>query len=318
VVEGVRRHDYLPFGEENVYNAAGGSRTAANGYLLNDGVRQQFVGYERDNETGLDFAEARYFGSLQGRFTSPDPFNPIVDTEDRDEFNEYLGQPQNWNRYAFVWNNPLRYTDPYGERVYVVSYTYGNSNSDESFKAAAETLAKEIQKRKDFDPKKDTVLLRGVYAKDDFKNLLQDANSLEKQFGKVEEVTLFAHSGAISGPVFHDRSTGKGDQFTDQELKDLNVNWSGSASACFIGCNTADNFTQNFANAQGVPTFGYDKYAYFSSSPTKMVPNPKASGPVYLIAADYGTHNGYDAAIRYKLGRGRVYPLVRRDPKPKK
>jgi RHS repeat-associated protein len=72
VVEGVRRHDYLPFGEENVYNAAGGSRTAANGYVA-DGVRQKFTGHERDSETGLDFMQARYYSSGQGRFTSVDP-----------------------------------------------------------------------------------------------------------------------------------------------------------------------------------------------------------------------------------------------------
>ncbi len=313
----IERRDYLPFGEE-LASTIGHRNAPCAGYVGGNNPRQKFTNYERDGETGLDFAQARYFGSLQGRFTGPDPYNPIVDTEDSDEFNEYLGQPQNWNRYAFVWNNPLKYTDPYGERVYVVSYTYGNSNSDESFKAAAETRANEIRKQKDFDPKKDTVLVRGVYAKDDFKNLLQDANSLEKQFGQVEQVTLFAHSGPSEGPVFHDRTTGKGDQFKTSELAGLKVNWSSTASATFIGCNTADNFTQRFADAQNVPTYGYDKYAYFSSSSTKMVPNPKASGPVYLIAADYGTHNGIGSAIRYKTGNGLVYPLIRRDPKPKK
>jgi RHS repeat-associated protein len=99
----VRRHDYLPFGEENVYNAAGGSRTAANGYVA-DGVRQQFVGYERDNETGLDFAQARYYANVQGRFTSPDPTLLSVNG-----FN-----PQTWNRYSYVMNNPLAYADPLG------------------------------------------------------------------------------------------------------------------------------------------------------------------------------------------------------------
>jgi RHS repeat-associated protein len=103
-VEGVRRHDYLPFGEENVYNAAGGSRTAANGYFLNDGVRQQFVGYERDNETGLDFAQARYYFNVQGRFTSCDPLMASGMT----------GKPQSWNRYSYSYNNPLRFTDPSG------------------------------------------------------------------------------------------------------------------------------------------------------------------------------------------------------------
>ncbi|MBK9708416.1 MAG: hypothetical protein IPO77_15860 [Acidobacteria bacterium] len=36
-------------------------------------VRQRFDGYERDNETGLDFAQARYYNSMAGRFTSVDP-----------------------------------------------------------------------------------------------------------------------------------------------------------------------------------------------------------------------------------------------------
>jgi RHS repeat-associated protein len=104
VVEGVRRHDYLPFGEENVYNAAGGSRTAANGYLLNDGVRQQFAGYERDNETGLDFAQARYYASGQGRFTSVDPENAGALPLD----------PQSWNGYSYTINRPTTYSDPDG------------------------------------------------------------------------------------------------------------------------------------------------------------------------------------------------------------
>jgi RHS repeat-associated protein len=103
-VEGVRRHDYLPFGEENVYNAAGGSRTAANGYLLNDGVRQQFTGHERDSETGLDFLGARYCASVQGRFTSPDM--PLVD--------QWQEEPQTWNLYTYVLNNPLKHDDPTG------------------------------------------------------------------------------------------------------------------------------------------------------------------------------------------------------------
>ena len=132
----VSRHDYQPFGEELFVGM--GDRISAQGYSNPvDSLRQKFTGYERDNETGLDFAQARYYGSMMGRFTSADPYNPIVDTEDAGEFNEYLGQPQNWNRYVYVWNNPLRYIDPFGEKVYVVTYTYGNSEGDADFKRAA-------------------------------------------------------------------------------------------------------------------------------------------------------------------------------------
>jgi RHS repeat-associated protein len=69
-----------------------------------DGVRQQFVGYERDNETDLDFAQARYYSSRQGRFTSVDPLNA----------SGIASNPQSWNRYSYTINNPLTYVDPSG------------------------------------------------------------------------------------------------------------------------------------------------------------------------------------------------------------
>jgi RHS repeat-associated protein len=97
----VKRHDYAPFGEE-LFN---GARTPALGYGASDGVRQQFTSKERDNETGLDYFEARYYASVQGRFTSPDA--PFADQEQND--------PQSWNLYTYVRNNPLRYIDPFGD-----------------------------------------------------------------------------------------------------------------------------------------------------------------------------------------------------------
>lgn len=53
---GISRHDYLPFGEKLL--AATGGRTPTQGYV-GDNVRQQFTQYERDDETGLDYAQAR-------------------------------------------------------------------------------------------------------------------------------------------------------------------------------------------------------------------------------------------------------------------
>ena len=68
----IKRHDYLPFGEE-LFAPAGG-RTGPLGYTAGDGVRQQFTAKERDVETGLDYFLARYYSSVQGRFASPDEF----------------------------------------------------------------------------------------------------------------------------------------------------------------------------------------------------------------------------------------------------
>lgn len=66
--------------------------------------RKKFTGYERDNETGLDFAQARYNSSTLGRFTSPDPYGGSMGT----------GDPQSFNRYAYVGNNPVNATDSTG------------------------------------------------------------------------------------------------------------------------------------------------------------------------------------------------------------
>jgi len=108
----VSRHDYKPFGEEILAGAgiASGGRTGAGGmlYAAADNINQKFTGYERDVETGLDFAQARYFASLQGRFTSPD--EPLLD--------QWEGNPQTWNLYIYGRNNPLAFIDPTGQKTY--------------------------------------------------------------------------------------------------------------------------------------------------------------------------------------------------------
>lgn len=56
----VSRHDYMPFGEE--LGAGVGGRTPGIGFPgPSDGLRQKFTSKERDNETGLDYFNARYY-----------------------------------------------------------------------------------------------------------------------------------------------------------------------------------------------------------------------------------------------------------------
>ena len=100
----VKRHDYLPFGEELF--APTSARSGAQGYASGDGVRQHFTQKERDVETGLDYFNARYYSSAQGRFSSVDPANYQAVLNPRD--------PQSWNGYAYVNNKPLTRTDPDG------------------------------------------------------------------------------------------------------------------------------------------------------------------------------------------------------------
>ena len=73
----------------------------------------------------MDYFGARYYGSALGRFTSPDEFQGgLVDpfTGQDIETNRALPyaditDPQTLNKYAYVRNNPLRYTDPNGHII---------------------------------------------------------------------------------------------------------------------------------------------------------------------------------------------------------
>ncbi|MDX2043933.1 MAG: RHS repeat-associated core domain-containing protein [Acidobacteriota bacterium] len=161
-LSGITRHDYLPFGEELFVGMGNGSiRTTGMGYAnsgTNDGIRKKFTGYERDDETGLDYAQARYYSSKQGRFTSPDEFtggpdelydfadvaseNPMIYAE--------LDEPQSLNKYQYCFNNPLALVDPDGHKswkdwartvVEVATYVPGPIGTVASVVQAVDKLA---------------------------------------------------------------------------------------------------------------------------------------------------------------------------------
>jgi RHS repeat-associated protein len=68
-----------------------------------------FTGKERDQESGLDYFGARYYGSNMGRWMSPDPINLT---------NARLMNPSNTlNKYAYAANNPLKYIDRDGQDI---------------------------------------------------------------------------------------------------------------------------------------------------------------------------------------------------------
>lgn len=84
-------HDYFPYGTEI------GSGTAGN--------RNKFGTYHRDQTTGLDYADQRYFSAGRGRFLTPDP----------------AGDGQNW--YAYVGGDPVNLADPSGLGPIYTVYT---------------------------------------------------------------------------------------------------------------------------------------------------------------------------------------------------
>ena len=97
-----RRYDFLPFGQE--LGAGIGSRTTAMGYLAGSGLSAKFTGQDRDQETSNDWFQVRSMSGAAGRFQSVDPGNAGADA----------GDPQTWNGYSYVGNNPMSFTDPSG------------------------------------------------------------------------------------------------------------------------------------------------------------------------------------------------------------
>jgi RHS repeat-associated protein len=81
---------YYPYGDSERYNPGGQITTF------------RFTGQRWDPGTGLYWYNSRWYDPLIGRFIQADTIVPQP------------GNPQNLNRYSYVRNNPLRYTDPSG------------------------------------------------------------------------------------------------------------------------------------------------------------------------------------------------------------
>lgn len=71
-----------------------------------------FTGHEQLDDTGFIHMGGRVYDPLLGRFISPDPW--IQDSTNS----------QNFNRYSYVWNNPVQYTDPSGELIWFAYIAY--------------------------------------------------------------------------------------------------------------------------------------------------------------------------------------------------
>ena len=61
-----------------------------------------FTGHEHLPQFGLINMNGRVYDPFLARFLSPDPFVQAP------------GNPQNYNRYSYALNNPLKFTDPSG------------------------------------------------------------------------------------------------------------------------------------------------------------------------------------------------------------
>jgi RHS repeat-associated protein len=92
--------DYLPFGNER-------TRQTQN----EEGIDRTFTGHVLDRDSGLIYANARYYDGGLRRFTSVDPASQFNSSQ-------FLSDPQQLNLYGYVRNNPIFFNDPTGENLY--------------------------------------------------------------------------------------------------------------------------------------------------------------------------------------------------------
>jgi RHS repeat-associated protein len=101
--------DYLPFGGQ-IQSGTDGRSSGC--FSAADVVpEKKFTSKERDVNSGLDYFGARYFSGAQGRWTSPD--QPFADQHPED--------PQSWDMYGYVRNNPLAHFDPDGKQCEMIA-----------------------------------------------------------------------------------------------------------------------------------------------------------------------------------------------------
>jgi RHS repeat-associated protein len=112
------RYAYDAFGTQHST-----SGTTPNSYL--------YTGQQFDNLTGLYDLRARYYDTLSGRLLS------------RDQANYKLKQTQQIDRYNYAVDNPINFTDPTGNQVFV-EYEETDTTSTEDINAN-EALAEEGQ-----------------------------------------------------------------------------------------------------------------------------------------------------------------------------
>ena len=109
------RYRYDAWGNERVVDGSGSGNTYT------------YTSRRKDADLGLLYYRARYYDPSIGRFISQDPFSGGPDdariSYKNDFYEQLYGEfqlnlnflsPHAFNRYVYVSNNPLKYTDPLG------------------------------------------------------------------------------------------------------------------------------------------------------------------------------------------------------------
>lgn len=230
----------------------------------------KFTGYERDSETGLDYAFERYYNWRLGRFMSADPLGGEIT------------DPQLLNRYAYVRNSPPEFNDPLGTILYPCAGE-GCVSGDLSGSAYSGFifLLESLDTSTLFDLGSDPGFAFGTNGNPSIGNICQDQQS-----------TACVLGGPFDGSCQLDGAdTSCGSSSIGGILSGMGVNTEGPAAACpYNNCillNTAGYGLQNYVynvnlsgstpcTAQLCPSGG----VAYSSMPIPQFPNKPLSQPL--------------------------------------
>ncbi len=128
------RYDYAPFGEE-----LSASRSGQGG----SSIRRKYTGKERDDKIGLDYFGAKYYSkgiklTVRGELTSCG--STILPG--------YITNPQSWNHYIYVRNDPPMLADPDRKgRCGVSPISVTNNSSSSSVRILVKVDVRDDQSR---------------------------------------------------------------------------------------------------------------------------------------------------------------------------
>jgi len=216
---------------------------------------------------------ARYYGSNFARFLSVDPVNGRP------------RNPQSWNRYAYVGNNPLAFIDPNGEDRYAILVGdpgRGEHNVGRNFERVAET------RQASLEAAGHTADITRVSTVGDVNTAITSGDTIDGG------VILISHGGVLASPsgetpaVFIGEGSGADTNLTAANAGELsNANLGPDATVELSACNSA-GVVQPVADALGRTTTGTSGTMSFSPDPDEPMSSepgttPPETGPLHLV-----------------------------------
>jgi RHS repeat-associated protein len=177
-----------------------------------------------------DYLHARYYDLRLGRFLSVDP---NVDVE------KNLREPQRWNRYAYVTNNPMKYADPDGRDKTI--YFLGGLNHQI-------TAYEEVSELQDFVQSEAGYSLN-VRSQMSRSELLGSLRSLDS----TDIAVVNAHSGGLN--LQTERGATGRETFTASSIVSAFNQGTKPQALILAGCRSGE-IAQYVANKTGIATFG--------------------------------------------------------------